>query len=846
MKKNKGENKIVLCMLLLACLLSVMPVVPSQAGWLDFGWETLESTDDKDKPADEKCNLSRDLSEAKNKGKWWKTPLETALNASLTVGETVFTTVAPGAQKLMIVGAGLWLAVFSLKVVGSMVESDPRENLTKVGGMMLKVGIAAIFLNGPYFFDKVVATVVQTGAGFVDTSAITGAVGGGITPGEINISGGLMAVKTTLMQMAEDTHNLIAEVIGRGRFLGCVGDIHKLSLSVAGDITFPDPKIWMSSCVIVFGAYAFLFLFPFYLIEACVRLGIVVALGPLFVIAWVFDVTREFTKKGLNALLHVAFTFMMIKIIIVVATKLLMGGSGLDKLTSGTPEERKQIVCTFRWGYLGDDDVCEGVEKGETNGMFIYLACIVYGWLLLSKGNELANYYSSTGFSADSSFAAARNAGQMVHKSAQAGISKTINAAGAVKDRVQTHKDRAAARTYEKDQRARAAAANGGPAYNPSAKQMKKVEAAKKRLQSERVGALNSDGTENGQKMSKLLENGKARTAMRGLEKTRNGAGFLMDKAGKKLSSWGANKLGTGMQKLGRHDRDKYKNMGSSYSERSAEELQRLKSVAPASSTSSTGRRSAAGSGASPTSSAGSRATTGSGNSSLSNVNSRGTNAAQSSQHVNTPQEAAKYTSNLSNQYNQELAKRTYPDTEQGRNQQTYDQLRGQQLNDLADFNQKAAANPEYRNSAEGKAAQKNLSDTANALQDIRSEYNVNDNVLETAHQQMDQKKNAETMAAVSNQYQQDLANQKYDDTPQGQNQKAYDHMRGDHFKDIADQAQKRAADSNYDKTPEGIAQNKRISEGTDALMAMEAEHNVNMNLLGSSWDKVLARQGGQ
>ena len=49
MKKQKGENKIVLCMLLLACLLSVVPVVPSRAGWLDFGWETLEYTDEEEK-----------------------------------------------------------------------------------------------------------------------------------------------------------------------------------------------------------------------------------------------------------------------------------------------------------------------------------------------------------------------------------------------------------------------------------------------------------------------------------------------------------------------------------------------------------------------------------------------------------------------------------------------------------------------------------------------------------------------------------------------------------------------------------------------------------------------------
>ncbi|MGN1079966.1 MAG: hypothetical protein ACI4TE_07340 [Alphaproteobacteria bacterium] len=706
MKKNKGENKIVLCMLLLACLLSVMPVVPSQAGWLDFGWQTEEFTKDENKPADEQCNLLRDVEEAKNKGKWWKTPLETALKASLSVGKTVSEKAAPGAQKLMFVGAGLWLAVFTLKVVGSMVESDPRENLTKVGGMMLKVGFAAACLSSigggeklysSYsFFDVAIASVVEAGAGFVDTSDITG-VDGAVKMGNVKIGGGLDAVEKVLIDMAEETHTIIADVIGRGRFLGCIGDIHKLSLSVAGDVTFPDPKVWMSSCVIVVGAYFFLFLFPFYLIEVCVRLGIVVALSPLFVVAWVFDVTREFTKKGVQALLHVAFTFMMIKIIVLVATKLLMGGAGLDKLKTGGLDEKKQIVCTFRWGYLGDDDVCEGVEKGETNNMFIYLACIVYGWLLLSKGNELANYYSNTNFSADSSFAAARNAGQMVHKAAQTGVNKTINAAGAVKDRIQTHKDRAAARTYEKDQRARAAAANGGPAYNPSAKQLKKVEAAKKRLQSERVGALNSDGTENGQKMSKLLENGKARTAMRGLEKIHNATvGRLADKVGiskfgQKLSSKASyqakngnfferqagkigNRLGKDIQNIGSHD--KYKNMGSSYSERSAEQLQNLKSVAP------TG---------------------------IADVNERDVSLAK-----------------------QRMANMPPPTTEQERKQQFYNQAKLLHQEDVLDYNKKVAADPNYANSVAGQKAMQKMTQDNYDLQQYKNDNGVNDDLFKS------------------------------------------------------------------------------------------------------------------
>ena len=103
--------------------------------------------------------------------------------------------------------------------------------------------------------------------------------------------------------------------------------------------------------------------------------------------------------------------------------------------------------------------------------MFVYWAYIVYGWLLLQKGNELANYYSSTNFSADSSFAATRSAAQMVQKSVQKGGKAAVKAAGAVKDRIQTHKARAAARTYDRDRQARAVAASGGRPYYPAAKQ---------------------------------------------------------------------------------------------------------------------------------------------------------------------------------------------------------------------------------------------------------------------------------------------------------------------------------------------------------------------------------------
>lgn len=537
MKKYKHKNKVIflLHMLLIASCLIVTPLTPSWAGF-----ETIEYTPDDEGPNGEPCSLSTYDAEAID-GKWWEKPLDSVLTASVQVGNKVFDSVKGGADKLLLIGLALWLALFTLKVVGSMTESDPMENLTKIGGMMIKLGVASWLLNHrDFFFEYFVASVVQAGAGFVasgDLQAATGASAQGL---DIQMSGGgLQSVADALKQMAESIHDSIAKVIARANFLQCIGKIHQLSLGPIDIGPFQDPKVWASGCAIWLGAQFFMVAFPFFLIDACFRLGVVAALCPLFIVAWVFPATRGFAGQGWKALLNVAFTFMMIRLTMLIAIKLLTSGSGLDEMEDNGAS-KKRMVCIFRWFSLGSEDVCEGENVPDTNSLWVYLVCVVYGLLLLKTGSQLAGFFSGANFSDNTAFQAAKGAAAITERT----VSDGVKLAGAAKDRVQKHRDRSAARTYEKDQRAREAAKNGGPAYNPTPRQQKKLEKAKKRLQSQRVGALTKDGKENGEAMAKLLENGKARTAMR-------------------IATFG---------RAG-------KNYGSTYAERTDSELQTLKAV---------------------------------------------------------------------------------------------------------------------------------------------------------------------------------------------------------------------------------------------------------------------------
>lgn len=541
MKKYKYKKKAIflLHMLLIACFLSVVPVSQIFAA----GFETIKFT------PDDECNLAEEVGNAID-DKWWETPLDSVLNASVAVGNTVFASVATGAEQLMFVGMGLWLALFTLKIVGGMQESDPLENLTKIGGMMLKVGIASALLhNRDFFFEYFIATVVQAGAGFVDTGDIAGRVGATVAPPDIQMSGGgLDSVAAALRSMADSIHDSIADAMGRANFLQCIGKIHQLSFPFGiGKIgPLQDPKIWASGCAIWFGALIFMFVFPFYLIDACFRLGVVAALCPLFIIAWVFPSTRDFAAKGWAALLNIAFTFMIIKIVMIISVQLLMGGSGLEDMKDDD-NSKTLMVCIYRWGSIGGDDPCAGKELPETNSLWIYLVCVVYGIMLLKESGQIAGHFSGASFSNDTAFQAAKGAAGIAQRTARDGIAL----AGMAKDGVKNHRDRRAARRYEKDQRARETAQKGGPAYKPSPRDQRKLEKAKKRLI--KAGALTPDGRENEAKMSHLLKNSKARKAMRLGERFKN---FV---------------TGT--------DTKKFESMSDTYVHRDKDQLQNLKSV---------------------------------------------------------------------------------------------------------------------------------------------------------------------------------------------------------------------------------------------------------------------------
>lgn len=463
--------------------------------------------------------------------KWWEKPVEAVTNAAVSVGEGTFNTVAGGAVKVMVVGFGLWLAVFTLKIVGGLQESDPMENLTKIGGMMLKTGIAAVLLrDSGFFFGYFVAPITSAGAGF---AGLGGSSGGG---------SGLSAVVEPLKEVVESMHIATAKTQGLGDFAQCISAIYQPSIfgwkpfgGEEGGII--DPGVWSSGCAVQFGAFLLMLFFPILIFDALLRVGITAALCPLFIVAWVFPATADFAKKGLNSFLNVAFFFLCLKISMDMALKLLESAGGLEYLTDDAGGKTK-TVCLLKWGGGDGLEHCAQYanDTSSKTGLFVFACCILYGFLLLKQATTFASYFSEANFSNDNAFQAAHGAA----KGAQSAVGHAAQGAAMVSDKISQGKDRKAARAVQgMRQNAEKAKASGGT-YTPTKKEMKAEQRLKNR------GVLNSDGSET-KDFHNLLKNGKRRWAMNKL-------------TGGKMFKDGANAYG--------HDH-----------ERSADEVQNLRSA---------------------------------------------------------------------------------------------------------------------------------------------------------------------------------------------------------------------------------------------------------------------------
>jgi hypothetical protein len=157
-----------------------------------------------------------------------------------------------------------------------------------------------------------------------------------------------------------------------------------------GDLTlFPLPNlfVWTGGCFMWGCGLLLGIAFPLRIFDTMFRLGIILSLSPLYIVSWVFPVTVDFTKKGFSALLHVAFLFIVLYVVLVMSVQVIFAAIGVNTQLSGASLYYSLIKPFINLAFL-------------LAHVFTMLIATAFCLMFLSKTDELAGHFAGASFSA--------------------------------------------------------------------------------------------------------------------------------------------------------------------------------------------------------------------------------------------------------------------------------------------------------------------------------------------------------------------------------------------------------------------------------------------------------------
>ena len=207
---------------------------------------------------------------------------------------TTYTMLCSSTKGLLAIGFGLWLAINILKHISSFSPQNVGEFWTKVSKTIFIFVFASVVLSSqentmwavnytvyPIIVGCVEFAAALTGGTCTTPSLLPGDINAAIPPGVGETIGCLIGSMSSALINAKMACIKMMCIADSSQLFGFIGGVIAwLALTVADII------------------------FPLYLIDAVIRLGIVVALMPLFIASWVFESTRFFAKAGFKMCLN--------------------------------------------------------------------------------------------------------------------------------------------------------------------------------------------------------------------------------------------------------------------------------------------------------------------------------------------------------------------------------------------------------------------------------------------------------------------------------------------------------------------------------------------------------------
>lgn len=279
------------------------------------------------KADDKTCQTLNEIVSDGVGNKFLLTPaFETIVDATASLATSIWNQFSTILQGIVVLGAAIYIAVFTLKNIGSFSQQDTAGYLsnekTGVIPLMFKVAVVVILLTNAgntFLYEKLISPVIGT------AMTVGSNFGGGISDsfsGASDVEGLFDSVITKAKEFNEDSYIIVAI----GRLLMCLAFL-------------PESIIDTYWSLLPFGfvLYAFGWLIcigiAFYMLDVLFRLAVACILLPFAIACSVSKLTSNYTQKTWYLFVNVCFNFMVLGFLIgfsvMVITEAMTGNDDL-------------------------------------------------------------------------------------------------------------------------------------------------------------------------------------------------------------------------------------------------------------------------------------------------------------------------------------------------------------------------------------------------------------------------------------------------------------------------------------------------------------------------------------
>ena len=301
------------------------------------------------------------------------------------------------AISLMAIGFALWLGWHVGNYFITYKYSDPMELVTEFGRCAFRVTFIAAILMLPaaiaidFIISPIITLATELILGLVNTDVVADIMANNNLVGTDNfcalalndsgISNGMALSPQVLNSILCMIQAIYYEAV-KGLTVGF--GIFCQSLGAFNLIIFNMPDIGM----LVIGAAIFIVFFfivlsvSFGLVDYIVRIGFVLIMLPLLLVAWVFPITRQYTKKGWDLFLNSLVALVAMAVAVAVLLKLLFS-------VLGNAEDIDACI--------NEDRMNDLYHIVYTNGLdwILFIVILFLCVLLIKSATAIANHFVS-------------------------------------------------------------------------------------------------------------------------------------------------------------------------------------------------------------------------------------------------------------------------------------------------------------------------------------------------------------------------------------------------------------------------------------------------------------------